>query len=88
MFQEKYEVIASDYWDHLILVGGDKLKTLDSNFRTVESLFNNPEYVFQAESITYMDNRKLYTLHNNPSMVKVFVPQPTILQTKINLEND
>ena len=88
MFQEKYELIASDYWDHLILVGGDKLKTLDSNFRTVESLFSNPEYLFQAESITYMDNRKLYTLHNNPSMVKVFAPQPTILQTKINLEND
>ncbi|MEE2924552.1 MAG: NHL repeat-containing protein [bacterium] len=86
--KEKYEIIASDYWGHLILLAETKIKVLDSNLRPVMHLFTNPKNLYNAEAITYVDNKKLYTLHNDPSMVKIFSPRLTLLQKKMNLQKD
>ena len=62
-----------------------ELKILDSQLRSVKQLFNKPKHLLNAASITHMDNKKLYSLHNNPAMVKVFNPRLTLLQSKISL---
>tara|TARA_Y100000589_G_scaffold272414_1_gene265485 strand:+ start:131 stop:1291 length:1161 start_codon:yes stop_codon:yes gene_type:complete len=83
--QGRYEIIARDYWGHILLLGESELKILDSQLRSVKQLFNKPKHLLNAASITHMDNKKLYSLHNNPAMVKVFNPRLTLLQSKISL---
>tara|TARA_Y100000589_G_scaffold18695_1_gene15498 strand:- start:3194 stop:4363 length:1170 start_codon:yes stop_codon:yes gene_type:complete len=81
----QYLTIARDYWGHLLLIGDSELRILDSELRLLEQLFKEPKHILGAESITYMDNKKLYSLHNNPGMVRIFNPRLKLLQSKVQL---
>lgn len=85
LIKGQYHRIEKDALDYLFLIGESGVTIFDTELRQKPQIFNQPDMLKDIVSLTSLKSQTLFSLHNNPSQIRVWTARNRILQSRINI---